>query len=373
MAVYNLLEHREVKKLLLDQEANEGFIEKFRVKVPEGKVQTAFAHMPGKEYDVYRVDINGSKLFLVPNEMDDYYRYQPLSESVFESAPKFIGKETPAKDLENKKIEEANRRKLDFQMKCEQSHLEFFNLASQVNSIIPGFFNIPESIDAYKESIGADYSQSQVRYDYTETAKDALSSISAYQQEFGAELPSLDVKALPEHPRLRLSKLKDCLYKSSFEKKHGFSINANIVDKTMLELKALNPNGAVIEQANVSIDNDIAYFDESPEQVQILELFSEDSTFKRYGKNIDIEDSLLASVVAEYEENYFEFSEKMSLPDYDDEGNEILGLRQLQSPSIYRDMLKNNKDVVGKLSLVSKVSLNNTKDYSATGQTVEIR
>lgn len=361
MATYNLLEHREVKTILENEEQEKGHLEKFRVLVPENAVHTAYAEMPSKHYDVYRVDLGQGPLFLVPNEMDDYARYQPLPASVFSEEPVFLGNETPlanAKLAEEQKLED---HRSSVKMRNEKSHAAFFEQASTVNQFVPGFFDIPETLEEYIDSIGSDYSNTfNLQGDVASRAIDAIEKYSDLTGEKG-----LAMELESNSPAFaKLYKLLDLVETKSFEKEYGFSIETEVIDGSMLSVKALNNKGGVFEQTLISIEDDFAYFDESPERLHRLDMTSMENSYKRYGKHVDYESSLLAVVMDQYEETYFEFSKKASLPEYDDEGVEVLDLSSLQAPRIYREFKNEYKDVAEKLSLVAKVSLDKTVDHS---------
>lgn len=362
MATYNLLEHREVKRLLEKEESEKGFIEKYRVTVPAGAVHTAFAEMPGKEYDAYRIDLDGSSLFLVPNEMDDYYRYQTLPSSVFSKEPEFLGKDSPMADAKLKQEQEAARRKEEVRARNENSHVKFFENASLVNSIIPGFFDIPDNLADYIESIGSDFSNSQ---NLDTVAMSAVDVALRYKEACNGEPIALDLNGA-SNPHTKLYRLRNELKTRSFENQYGFSIKTEIIDGSMLSMKALNSKGKVMEEALVSIQDDVAYFEEGPEQVQVLDVFSEDNVFKRYGQHIECDNSLLAVFIDDFEDSYFEFSEKPCLDEFDNDGNEVFAISTLQPPEIYGRIFSDHKDVAEKLSLVSKVSVDKMVEHKTS-------
>lgn len=368
MAKFDLIEHRDVARILEKEEKSKGYLEKYRVSVPEGSVFTSFAEMPSKEYEVYKVDLDGLEVFLVPNEMDDYYRYQPLPESVFSKRPEFLGKESPIQDAETKKENEREAQIARIKADCEDSHHKFFDIATQVNAAIPGFMDIPATFDEYKASLGSKVEQERVSYMEMSFAERSLSLIQRYPDE----LKSLDVtEALKgiKDPYSKVHKLSAELSAKHFEMKNGFSIKSAIIDKTMLNMKALNPNGAVIEEAKVPLFDDVAFFDGSPEKIQYLDLESEDSTYKRFGKNVEFENSLLAEVLSHFQDNMFEFSKNPDLPEFDDEGNEIFILKELESPGIYTTMNQSFGETVGKLSLVSRASMKKTVKHETPSDT----
>lgn len=363
MAIYNLIEHAEAKRILEAAEKSQGFLERFRVSVPEGSVHTTFAEMPAKEYEVFRVDIDGEALYLVPNEMDDYARYQPLPLSVFCDAPVFLGTETPFSDQKLNEARERVRVMTETKARNESSHVTFFEAASEVNRSIPGFFDIPETLPEYIDAIGSKFSEIfNLDADLAQRANDV---VGKYKSITGEEKPNIDFNE-NSCPRTKLYKLINVLEGKSFEKDYGFSIEAEVIDGSMLSMKALNPKGGVLEQVLVSIEDGVSYFDESPEKVQVLDLCSMENVYKRYGKHVDYEESLLAIILDQYEDSYFEMTDKPSLPEYDDDGTEVLALSSLQAPAIYKDIRADNENVAQKLSLVSKVSLDKTVNHKVS-------
>lgn len=361
MALYALFEHSTVNKILKEEEETKGFLEKFRVSVPENSVHTAFAEMPGKEYDVYRVEVDGELYFLVPNEMDDYYRYQPLKEAAFDKKPEFLGQFTPLKDIRLKKEQEELKRKEESRIKNEKSHIEFFTNASKVNQEIPGFFDIPDTLDEFVESLGSEFS-SNFRFDMI--AKDSADAIDRYREITSSSPSEIDF-GKSYSPLAKKYKLLEALREKAFEVKYGFSIETTLINDEMISMKAINPKGKVIEEASISVLEDVAYFEEGPERVHKLDVFCEDNVFKRYGKHIDFDDSLLSVLVDEFEDCYFELGENPDLPEYDEDGNDVLGINSLQAPQIYTLLSHKQNDVAKKLALVSKVSLDKMVDHDS--------
>lgn len=355
----SLLEHNRMDQLLKAQELKNGSIPVYRVEVAPHTVYTAWAEMPAKTCEAFYLDSDVEKGFLVMNEMDDYCRYQALPESAFASKPVYLRNATPFQDVIDKKNQVEAERSERLQQKKEGEHREFFEQATNLNNKLGEVCPIPASYEEYRSGLSSEQFLGPVGYadlPYLERL------ISEYEGVAGKPVNKYSFNADDSH-HVRMAKAGRDLKVKIFEARNGYSIEAKLLDDVTLSMKALNPNGAVLESAIVHFTPGMEIIDDEPEDVAFLDVFDEDNDSFRFGRRIDPEDSLLIPVLADFEEGCFDLSEGSVLNSQMTDGGVIVyGMDDLKGMNIYEHISREHNDISQKLSLMSKASMNRAKE-----------
>lgn len=372
MSKYNLLEHPEKDRLLKAQELKDGSIPVYQVEIAEHTVFTSFAEMPAKTCTAYWLDSENAKGYLVANEMDDYARYQVLPESALASKPVFVENATPFQDRVEQKQKAEKDRLQAFYTKQEIDHGAFFEKATALNSLVGPVFDIPSTYEEYRGNLSEAKFNAPAPHAYFDEIK---SLVERYEQASGSDVKKMDFlnnKTGPDFFRPELARRE--LNKQVFEAERGFSINTKVIDDCCISMKAINPKGAVMESAIVHLNPGVEKINDEIEQVAFLETYSEDTECFRFGKRIELEESLLVPVLEDFEKGCFDLGNKPSFDEeLTDKGTEIYMAGDLSGLSIYNKLIVEHKDVVNKLSLMSKASMQRTKERTLDPSTMTVK
>lgn len=362
---YNvLLEHGAVKRRLEDEENNKGSIPVYQVEIAEGAVSSTFADMPAKTCEAYFIDGG----FLVPNEMDDYARYQLLPAEALASEPVFLRNDMPQMDamiMADQKKREANNAYL---MEKTKNREVFFNRANAFNQLFGDIFDVPASFDAYLESLSA----SELGQPAPECPDPThlQSQAQRYHDVTGKNFqpPKVTVQGPPKHQAslIRLAAIKQSLDEQIFEAENRFSVEAVVMKDDQFAVKVLNPAGTVIESAVLDLEEGDVTVNGDNFYAHYLEVDFHNKFF-RYGKPIEASESLLAEVLKDYEKGCFDFSR--DVPEYQsDEGAPIYGIDDVRGVQLYDHMLESHPDIVGKFSMMADASMKreNRQDHTVT-------
>lgn len=358
-----VLEHSEVNRLLRKQERVKGSVPVYTVKINEGSVCTSFAAMPALEEDVYKIDTDGYNGFLVMNTMDDYARYQVVPEELLAKPPEFVNNATPMADQARLDAEKEDARIKQYMAEQEERHKNYFELASRINASVGDVCDIPATWEEYRDAMSIDdfhkipVSVGLYRLDDAIHQFRGVTGIEPSRISFGDK----------DTPMLRAMKALKNVQKELFEKQHDFSVDSKFIDDLTIQMRVINPNGAVLESAKVSLMPGLAMINENAEDIASLDLLGDDTEYFRMGKRIDGDESLLQAILAEYEEGFFELS-KGPVPDLDaeftDDGEEIYSVSDLGGLPLYETLRTNFPDTIAKFSLMSKASMRRTQEIN---------